>query len=852
MPALLDLRRTVAATVAVALSAALIVFSLVVTDTYTTQASADARTSIHGADVVVTSEVATPTSSNRIPTEVAEEVEALDQVASVRGEHWSLLDLDLPEQLRNGANTDVRVLDLPDLDGPTSLTDGRLPQATGELAIDTTLAQSRGLRVGDTLNLVASAEEEGGEGSESSLSSSSTVVGIVSAGADSGEMLESGASQYNKIYATPEQLEAIGASTDYSFLYVTAAPGADTAALQEEVAQVVHASSAEADVASAEEVVVRRTAESAAGGGIITTLLNLLALVCVLVAGIVIATTFATLVARQTRQVGLLRCVGATRRQVLRSVLRTGALTGLVGSAAGAVLGIAGTALLVRAGAMEQLDGASLTISPAAVLLAVIATTVVTLVSVLRPARRAARVSPLIAVTGQDLNREHASRRRRRVAAFGALLLLAGLVTTIAGMSIRSISTAAAGGAVLVIGLLLALPLLVTAGAALIERLCSAQRFPVLHLAARNLGRNPGRSAASAATILVGVGVGAVLFTGLFSFQSSFQNILNDVSQKDITVLGVTPENEATVTSAVAEAEGVESLTTVPVIDVTQTVDGTTQDLSGIAVLDTEAISPVVYSTAGLEDLEDGVLIVGGIYGIPDGTTVTLTGPAGSTEVTARVREGWGAVVTPGTAQQLTGGTGTNSMVWARATEGNTPGAAEANIREALRGQEVMVDGREDAFASVTHNLNQIVLMVSVVLGLSLVIALVGLANTTRVSILERTREIGVLRAMGTQRTEVRRLVVAENVLTAGLGGLLGIATGTLLGAVGMMTIISVITDDLPTGENSQEAGSIAVSVPFLPLVITLLVALAVGVLASLRPAGAASRVPPVQALAVD
>ncbi|WP_139738768.1 FtsX-like permease family protein [Actinomyces wuliandei] len=851
MPALLDLRRTVAATVAVALSAALIVFSLVVSDTYTTQASADARTSIHGADVVVTSKMASGLDGTYIPAEVAEEVEALDQVASVRGEHWSVLDLDLPEQLRGGAGTTVMAFGVPDLGGPTSLTDGRLPQATGELAIDTTLAQSRGLRVGDTLNLVASAEEEGGEGSgdEGAVNSSSTVVGIVSAGADSGELLEPNAI---KVYATTEQLEVMGASTDYSFLYVTATPGADTAALQEQVAQVVHASSAEAAVAPAEEVATQRMVEGTTAGGIITILLNLLALVCVLVAGIVIATTFTTLVARQTRQVGLLRCVGATRRQVLGSVLRTGALTSLVGSAAGVVLGIAGTALLVRTGAMEDLDGASLTISPAAVLLAVIATTVVTLVSVLRPARRAARVSPLIAVTGQDLNREHASRRRRRVAAFGAVLLLAGLATTVAGMSAQSIRTAAAGGVVLVIGLLLALPLLVTAGAALIERLCSAQRFPVLHLAARNLGRNPGRSAASAATILVGVGVGAVLFTGLFSFQSSFQNILNDVSQRDITVLGVTPENEATVTSAVAEAEGVESLTTVPVIDVTQTVDGTTQDLSGIAVLDMEAISPVVHSTAGLEDLEDGVLIVGGIYGIPDGTTVTLTGPAGSTEVTARVREGWGAVITPGTAQHLTGGAETNSMVWARTTEGNTPGAAEASIREALRGQEVMVDGREDAFATITHNINQFVLMVSVVLGLSLVIALVGLANTTRVSILERTREIGVLRAMGTQRTEVRRLVVAENVLTAGLGGLLGIATGTLLGAAGMRAIIGAVASDLPTGENSQEAGSIAVSVPFLPLVITLLVALAVGVLASLRPAEAASRVPPVQALAVD
>ena len=117
-------------------------------------------------------------------------------------------------------------------------------------------------------------------------------------------------------------------------------------------------------------------------------------------------------------------------------------------------------------------------------------------------------------------------------------------------------------------------------------------------------------------------------------------------------------------------------------------------------------------------------------------------------------------------------------------------------------------------------------------------IALSGLANTTDVSVLERTREIGVLRATGTQRGEVRRLITIEATLLAGVGGALGVVTGTVLGAA---CTVAALGD-----------GGVSVAVPYLPLAGVLAVTLVVGVVASLRPAGRAAAVTPVTALAAD
>ena len=822
MPSLLDARRTAAALIAVALSAALIAFAFIVSDSYTTQLTANARLSIKGADVVVTT-ADLHDDGEVLDDNLISQLEAVDDVASVRGEHWDVLRLDLPEQLTRAVGATVVAQDVPALSEHTTLTAGRLPQADGEVAVNTRLAEQQGLGVGDTIRLTDH---------DRTVRTSSTVVGIVSPGADT--TLDPSDVM---VYATPKQLAAMGATTAYHCLYVDAKPGVSTGTLVSEVERVVHAVQPGASVMDADTAVAQRAVSSTSGGATMSTMLNLLAPVCALVSAIVITTTFTALVARQTRTTGLLRCIGASRRQIMGAVLRTAALTGLIGSVAGAGLGAVAGTVLIRSGVIEDLGADQLTITPASLAVTIVLGAAVTLIAVLRPARRASRISPLVAITGQTVG-VNRTRKRRWAAVSGLVLILTGGVLLVSGMTGHNLYIVAGGAALIALGILAALPLLIVLIVSITGRVGAKGRYPLLHLAARNLVRNPGRSTATAATLLIGVMIGSTLFVGLFSFSSSFQNILNQASPTDITIFGVTPQTDsAALTSTIRSIDGVQGTVLVPILDLTQTVNGKTER-TDVASIDTATISPIVRSTEGLEDFDDNTLIVGEIYDIPDGAAVTLTGPAASATLTARVREGWGAAITPAAAERLNGTAPTNAMMWVRAKGEGPTQALESAVRQATRGQDLMVNDSAQGRDAFSDALNQIMLLTCLVMGAALIISLTGLANITDVSVLERTREIGVLRATGADRSQIRRLIITETVLLAVIGGTLGIIAGTALGAAGSLAVLG--------------NGGLEVAIPWLPLAGLLAIALLVGATASLRPARRAAAMMPITALATD
>ena len=822
MPSLLDARRTAAALVAVALSAALIAFAFIVSDSYTTRMRADARLSIKGADVVVTA-VDLHDDGEVLDDNLISQLEAVDGVASVRGEHWDVLRLDLPEQLTRAVGATILAQDVPALSEHTTLTAGRLPQADGEVAVNTRLAEQQGLGVGDTIRLTDH---------DRTVRTSSTVVGIVSPGADT--TLDPSDVM---VYATPKQLAAMGATTAYHCLYVDAKPGVSTGTLVSEVERVVHAVQPGASVVDADTAVAQRAVSSTSGGATMSTMLNLLAPVCALVSAIVITTTFTALVARQTRTTGLLRCIGASRRQIMGAVLRTAALTGLIGSVAGAGLGAVAGTVLIRSGVIEDLGADQLTITPASLAVTIVLGAAVTLIAVLRPARRASRISPLVAITGQTVG-VNRTRKRRWAAVSGLVLILTGGVLLVSGMTGHNLYIVAGGAALIALGILAALPLLIVLIVSITGRVGAKGRYPLLHLAARNLVRNPGRSTATAATLLIGVMIGSTLFVGLFSFSSSFQNILNQASPTDITIFGVTPQTDsAALTSTIRSIDGVQGTVLVPILDLTQTVNGKTER-TDVASIDTATISPIVRSTEGLEDFDDNTLIVGEIYDIPDGAAVTLTGPAGSATLTARVREGWGAAITPAAAERLNGTAPANAMMWVRAKGEGPTQALESAVRQATRGQDLMVNDSAQGRDAFSDALNQIMLLTCLVMGAALIISLTGLANITDVSVLERTREIGVLRATGADRSQIRRLIITETILLAVIGGTLGIIAGTALGAAGSLAVLG--------------NGGLEVAIPWLPLAGLLAIALLVGATASLRPARRAAAMMPITALAAD
>ena len=826
MPSFLDLRRTISALVAVAMSAALIAFAFIISDSFRTQTQTSARVSVGDAAVVVQDGRGAKSTEKALDDDLLNRVSALDGVASVRGAHWDMLGLDLPKQLSHSVGAQIAAQDVPALTKFTTLSSGRLPKTTGEVAIDSMLAEQQGLSVGDTIRLTSKIDDA------KAVHSAPTVVGIISAGADSRE------TDTGTLYATAEQLQAMGARMDYRSLYVKAKPGTDASALLTEVSQTVHSVQPAASVQSRDEAIAQR-AQAQTGGTTIASIINLLAPVCAVVAIIVIATTFSTLVARQTRMVGLMRCIGTTRRQVMLAVLRTGLMTGVVGSVLGAALGTGLGAIAVSSGTFADLKADQLTISPVSLGLTVALGTLVTLIAVLRPARKATRISPLVALTGQVASTKQAGRRRMWIAVAGVIVAAIGAAIVALGIQASDIYITASGSAVVVVGTVLSLPLLVTAIIGFIGRVSHDTRLPVLQLATRNLARNSGRSAATAATLFVCVLVGSALFVGLSSLNASFDAILGHSSPVDARIFGVTPQTDtAQLTKQVKAVNGVKDVSYVPTLDLTQTVDGESEDIS-VDVIDTGSIAPIARSTSGLEGLDDKTLIVSGIYHIPDGSTVTLTGATGSVELTARVQEGWGAVVSPAVAQRLNGDTPTNATVWVRSTGNSMTSDTEHALIAAIRGQGMMVSGSASASEQISSLITRMALIVCLVLGAALVIALSGLANTTDVSVLERIREIGVLRATGSPRSEIRNLIVTEGVLVATVGGGLGLLVGTALG----------VSETLAMAKSAE---GMTVHVPYFALIGMFAVTLAVGLAASLRPAGRAASVPPVRALSEE
>ncbi|OLO86006.1 ABC transporter permease, partial [Actinomyces naeslundii] len=622
MPALLDLRRSAAAFVAVAMSAALIVFAFIVSDSVRSRVTESARASVGNADVVVLADRNDDAAGGRISERAMQQVSAADGVASVRPyvEGGVLAG-------RQGAaqESSLLVLDVPALTGSTRLVEGRLPQADNEIAVSpAVLERQQNVKVGSTLTLRAS---------EDASSTTVNVVGVVRPGAD---VTRYDVEDTPYIFATGQAQAAMGLPDDPAVLYVTGKAGTSDKELLSSVTEALATAQPGAQAYTASEIVTMRAKSSDGAASRTITLLQIIAPVCVVVSGIVIATTFTTLMARQTRQIGLLRCVGATRRQVVGSVLRAALLTGLAGSVAGAVVGAAIAVPVIRSGRIEEVESRHLTISWTSFALAVLVGTVVTLVSVLRPARQASRVSALVALTGQTAGHESLGRRRMAAAVAGVVVVALGLGLIHGGVTWRVLEMIGTGAVVAVLGIILALPLLVVGASRLVGSVCGQERRPILHLATRNLARNPGRAAATTASLLVAVAVAAAMSSGLSSVASSMQTYVGYHTPVDITVGELSAGQDPSSTVArIAAVDGVEGVVPVPRLEVTMTGgrQNNREETLTVSAVDKEKVSPVLRSREALEALDDRVLLLDRTYDIADGTPVTLTGPAGSVDL---------------------------------------------------------------------------------------------------------------------------------------------------------------------------------------------------------------------------
>jgi putative ABC transport system permease protein len=575
-----------------------------------------------------------------------------------------------------------------------------------------------------------------------------------------------------------------------------------------------------------------------------------LAAVALLVGAFVIANTFSMLVGQRTRELALLRAVGMSRRQLRWLVLGEAAAVGLAGALAGTAAGWAFAAVAVpRSG--RGAGTAHLVVSVPALLAALTVGVGVTILSAWASARRAARVPPVAALRG-EVTSPQADIRRRTVA--GAVLAVPGAgVYAYAALSDRvdeQLATVGLAGAGLLIA---AMALLAPALCDLLLRPLAGplgRAGPVGRLAAGNARRDPRRTAATASALMVGLSV--VVSLAIFG-QSVKQEILTGVRRDVAAQLVVQPpaSRDATIPAAT-----VERLAAVPGVGAVAALRyalpaariGPVETRAPTTVVDPAAVGDalrlsMVAGRAG--DLAAGVLASDDLalrYRLSVGDRLTVTWPDGGRtglDVTGLYRRSdlaSGLLVPQAVALPHLDRPGTTVALVALAP-GAREGAVRAGLEAAVAGDPgVVVRSRAEYLGARLRQVDAPLRLLYALLALAVVIAVLGVANTLALSVTERTREIGLLRALGLTRRGLRVLIRVESALVVLVGGLLGLGGGYLLGAMFQ--------------RGALRTGLLDAAVPVGQLLLALAGLAAACLLAAAWPARRAARTDPLTALA--
>ncbi|MCX4753106.1 ABC transporter permease [Kitasatospora purpeofusca] len=581
--------------------------------------------------------------------------------------------------------------------------------------------------------------------------------------------------------------------------------------------------------------------------------------ISLLVGGFLIINTFSMLVAQRTREIGLLRAVGGSRKQVNRSVLVEALLLGLAGSTIGiaAGLGLAvGLIQLMNAAGMH-LDASDLKIGADVFVAGYAVGVVITVLAAWIPARRASRISPIAAL------RDHGTPAEARSNTVRAII---GLVLTAGGGGLLVLAAkaekAATGGQFIGLGVLLTLvgfvvlgPLLATTVVRVLGALLPTLFGPSGRLAQRNAMRNPRRTGATAAALMIGLAlvIGASVFTSSV-IESTNNQIDRSVGADYIITAGQNGVSPAVV-AAVRQVQGIDHVTEQKSIAAYLTApDGKTEKtrISAVTERFTEDFRLPVKEGAP-DSLKQGAVAIGEDYakdhGLKAGDTLKVDYGNGRVQSVSV-----GVVMTKG--NQLFDGNTFASLD----TVTKVVPAAEQPVDDVLFGKAAAgadvartLTGLEDALKQypqasvrdqagykdlVQEQVNTLLYMIYGLLGLAIVVAVLGVVNTLALSVVERTREIGLLRAIGLSRRQLRRMIRLESVVIALFGAVLGTALGLAWGITGQQVL--------------RTQGLETLAVPTTTILLTLAASVVIGLLAALVPAFRAGRMNVLAAIATD
>jgi putative ABC transport system permease protein len=680
---------------------------------------------------------------------------------------------------------------------PFSLKEGRAPKGDGEVVIDAATAKDEGFAIGDKVRI------------EASQTGVYTVVGIVGFGS-----ADNLAGATFVLWDTPTAQRVLHRLGEFDEIAVRAEEGISRTQLVARLQPVLPAGieAVTSDVAAAQQADDVKEALS-----FFSTFLLAFAAVALFVGSFIIFNTFTIIVAQRLRELALLRALGASRKQVTRSVLAEAVIVGLVASAvgvAGGVLVAAGLKGLLAAFGMD-LPARSLVVKPRTVIVPIAVGVLITTMASWNPARKASRVPPVAAIRGAEEIPEGRTLRRRIIGGgivltLGMLFLAGGLFGD-GGIGLVGLGALVFYGGVAMLSPLVAEPLARVIGA-------PAARFRGLpgRLGRLNAMRNPRRTASTAAALMIGLGLVSFVTIMAASLKASFAATLDRSVKADYIIQGPANGQQAFSREVALKMARQKDLQVVSPIRFygEMKVDGATKHPDAVDPYTFGAVMDIDLRKGELDEFVPGTMLVSDRVAEDNGwqlgqrveVTFPRTGRQPMEVVGVYHDEALfssGYIITLDDFRE-NAGADLDNLVLAKRAPGVSDEAARAAVDPILTEYPtVSLQDQTEFKEQVAGQIDQLLAMVFVLLLLAVVIAVIGIINTLALSVFERTRELGLLRAVGMGRRQVKRMIRWESIIIAVLGAVLGLGVGAFFGwaAVSAMKDLGVDQLSFPAGQ---------------------------------------------------
>lgn len=710
--------------------------------------------------------------------------------------------------------------------------DGRAPNGLDEVAMDTVTAQDHGFVVGDDVDVLLQGPTQ-----------TFTLVGTFDRASGNGF---AGATMAAFDLETAQQVFAKGAKVDQ--IEIAAVGGVSSAVLRDRLRMALDK---DIKVVTADDEAGETKSQIRQGFGFFTTVLLVFAGIAVFVGAFIIFNTFSIIVAQRMREFGLLRALGATHRQVMVSVLIEAALVGVIASGAGIFLGLGaavGLQALMDAAGID-LPKASLELAPRTVVVSLVIGIGITLLAALLPARRAGRISPVAAM--QSTAADEGDVNKRRVYIGGATFVLGAAGMALGLLSVVPELPAVGAGAFLVfMGV-------ATLGPVFGRSLASALASPLPRLfgitgtlARENSRRAPRRTSSTAAALMVGLSLVTLVAMFASSLKGSIESAMTQTMKADLVVM---PQSFMSVTGFTPRVA--KELRKLPEVEVVSPMrygewkgsDGAMRTFVGVdgatidEVLDLDLVSG---SAQGL--LDGGVLLrksEADARGVTTGDTLEMTF-SNSGKTTVEIDGVFEAQMDDRYLLSLA--TYDENFTRPQDIQVHIVAFPDVSTQRLV----AAVDDALEPFPNVraldraklreesSGLIDQMLNMVYGLLALALVIAILGITNTLALSVHERRREVGLLRAVGATKSQVRRMIRWEAATIALFGTVLGVLIGATFAAAFMKAL--------------EDEGFTRIVLPFAQIGSFIVIAGVAGLIAAALPARRAARMDVLDAIAFD